>query len=201
MTNSYDLLCSWLLKSLRNKVANIADINEQNSIIEIASGTGEQALLFAQKGAQVIGTDISEKMLEITKQKNKYQNLDFMYADATNLPFPENQFDISTTTLCLHSLDSVTQDQIITEMIRVTKTDGTIILADYVLPVKKTFSSTIWKLASQVIERFVGGEHYQNFNKFIQVGGLQTLVKKHNFLIEEKALDYGQNIGVYKLIN
>ena len=67
-----------------------------------------------------------------------------------------NKFDISSTTLSLHSLDPETQKKIIGEMRRVTKINGRIVLADYVIPIKKNLGSTMWNLVSNLIEMFVG---------------------------------------------
>ena len=43
--------------------------NNNLNILELNCGTGEDALWFAKKGHKVLATDISEKMLEIAKQK------------------------------------------------------------------------------------------------------------------------------------
>jgi ubiquinone/menaquinone biosynthesis C-methylase UbiE len=43
--------------------------NDESKILELNCGTGEDALWFASKGHKVLATDISEKMLEITKDK------------------------------------------------------------------------------------------------------------------------------------
>jgi ubiquinone/menaquinone biosynthesis C-methylase UbiE len=45
-------------------------------ILELNCGTGEDALFFAKKGADVLATDISEKMLETAKEKVKSAGLE-----------------------------------------------------------------------------------------------------------------------------
>jgi ubiquinone/menaquinone biosynthesis C-methylase UbiE len=45
-------------------------------ILELNCGTGEDALFFAKKGAGILATDVSEKMLEIAKEKVKSAGLE-----------------------------------------------------------------------------------------------------------------------------
>ena len=59
-TAQREIVWKYLDKSLSQKKMNILELN---------SGTGEDALRFANKGHKVIATDISEKMLEIIREK------------------------------------------------------------------------------------------------------------------------------------
>ena len=54
---------------------NVLNEKEKLKILELNCGTGEDAIWFAKKGHTVLATDISEKMLEVTEQKVKANNL------------------------------------------------------------------------------------------------------------------------------
>src|SRR4030065_2631581 len=80
---------------VRDKVVNVTDARNGSRILDVATGTGKQAFAFANKGYEVIGIDLSEAMLKVANKKNKYGNVTFEVADATNLLFEDNGFDVS----------------------------------------------------------------------------------------------------------
>jgi ubiquinone/menaquinone biosynthesis C-methylase UbiE len=66
-------------------------------VLEVACGTGRFTVMLAERGADIVGVDISEAMLEQGRTKAHAAGvddaLDFMQADASRLPFPDNHFD------------------------------------------------------------------------------------------------------------
>ena len=66
-----------IIQYKRERVRNhiLQFIKPGNHILELNSGTGEDAIWFAQNGYTVHATDISEGMLEVLEQKVKSQNL------------------------------------------------------------------------------------------------------------------------------
>jgi ubiquinone/menaquinone biosynthesis C-methylase UbiE len=71
--------------------------NKKYKILEINCGTGEDAIYLAQKGHQVLATDISPKMIEIAQLKSSKQNLSnlsFRTLDANNLEQLDGPFDM-----------------------------------------------------------------------------------------------------------
>lgn len=70
---------------------------KKHKILEINCGTGEDAMYLAQKGHQVLATDISSNMIEIAKSKSSKQNLSnpiFRTLDANNLEQLDGSFDM-----------------------------------------------------------------------------------------------------------
>jgi len=122
------------ISRVRNKVVNFADAKSGSKILDVATGTGKQAFAFAKKGYDVIGIDLSEAMLKVANRKNKHGNVKFEVADATNLPFEDNSFDVSCVSFALHDMPLNIREKVLKEMVRVTKPEGMIVIVDYALP-------------------------------------------------------------------
>src|SRR4030067_3683959 len=125
---------------VRNKVVNFIDAKNGSKILDVATGTGKQAFAFAKKGHEVIGIDLSEAMLKVAHKKNKYGNVKFEVADATDLRFEDNSFDVSCMSFALHDMPLAIREKGLKEMVRVTKTKGVIVIVDYALPKENSMS-------------------------------------------------------------
>jgi ubiquinone/menaquinone biosynthesis C-methylase UbiE len=70
---------------------------EDKRVLEVACGTGRFTVMLAERGAEIVGMDISEAMLEQGRAKAHAAGVDdtlfFMKGDAGRLPFPDNHFD------------------------------------------------------------------------------------------------------------
>ena len=119
---------------LRDKVVNFTNAINGSKILDVATGTGKQAFAFSKKGYDVIGIDLSEAMLKVAYRKNKYGNVKFEVADATNLPFKNNSFDVSCVSFALHDMPLNIREKVLKEMVRVTTPEGMIVIVDYALP-------------------------------------------------------------------
>lgn len=146
------------LAGLREKVVSFAGAADGARILDVATGTGEQAFAFARQGYEVIGIDLSEAMLNIAHQKNKYGNVKFEVADATTLRFPSNSFDVVCVSFALHDMPLFIREKVLKEMVRVTKPKGTIVIVDYDLPRNPIGRALIYHLIT-----LYEGEYYKQF--------------------------------------
>jgi demethylmenaquinone methyltransferase/2-methoxy-6-polyprenyl-1,4-benzoquinol methylase len=165
------------ISRVRNKVVNFADAKSGSKILDVATGTGKQAFAFAKKGYDVIGIDLSEAMLKIANRKNKYANVKFEVADATNLPFKNNSFDVLCVSFALHDMPLNIREKVLKEMVRVTKPEGMIVIVDYALPENKIGRFLIYHLV-----RFYEREYY---SKFIR-SDLEALLRTSGIEIKEE---------------
>jgi ubiquinone/menaquinone biosynthesis C-methylase UbiE len=129
----YDLI-ALPLASVRPAVVELAGVDEHSRVLDVATGTGSQAIAFAKKAGLVIGIDLSESMLRIARRKNRFPNLILRHADATHLPFRDGAFDVSCISFALHEMPLSIRKRVLREMARVTKVGGTIVVSDYAPP-------------------------------------------------------------------
>lgn len=165
------------LSSVRESVVSLTNAPKGSKILDVATGTGQQAFAFAKEGYEVIGIDLSEAMLSVAKKKNKYRNAKFEAADATNLPFKDNSFDVSSVSFALHGMPLSIREKVLKEMVRVTKQKGTIVVVDYDLPKNK--------LGRFLIYHFIALYEPEYYKSFIK-SDLEALLNKNRIEVTEK---------------
>lgn len=93
------------------------------NVLDVGAGTGNLSLKFLDEGCKVIASDVSEKSLELLKKlSNKNKNLSVAMITNENLPFKDNEFDITCCYSVLHHVPDYINT--VKEMIRVTKPGG-----------------------------------------------------------------------------
>jgi demethylmenaquinone methyltransferase/2-methoxy-6-polyprenyl-1,4-benzoquinol methylase len=108
------------------------------TILDLAAGTGSSSIAFAKPGVKVIATDFSEGML--AEGRKRHPELDFRFADATNLPFEDKSVDAVTISFGLRNVVDV--PQALSEMFRVLKPGGRVVICEFskvTLPIFKQF--------------------------------------------------------------
>lgn len=94
----WDNLMMDFLKPVGDKIIRSINPKDNDYVLDIAGGTGEPGLTIATmvKNGKVVITDLSEKMLEITKEHAKTRginNIETRACDVSELPFADNTFD------------------------------------------------------------------------------------------------------------
>lgn len=108
---------------------NVKNLNNFN-LLEIGCSSGDftfyLADIFARRGreAEIFAIDISDRLINIAKEKNKFNNIYFLEGNIYNIPFPEEYFDVVCGNAILHHLDL---DRAFVEIKRVLKKEGKII--------------------------------------------------------------------------
>ena len=99
-------------------------------ILDVGTGTGFLALLFAELGHKVTGIDISKGMLEKSRcnAESLRSTVNFMHGDAENLPFDDRSFNIVMNRYLLWTLPD--PKTAVNEWSRVVKSGGKPILID-----------------------------------------------------------------------
>ncbi len=146
------------LRRLRREVVALAGAPGGARVLDVATGTGAQALAFADRTAEVIGVDVNDAMLAVARRKPRPDHVSFVRADATHLPFPAGRFDVTCVSFALHEMPPSVRDRVVREMARVTRHQGTIVVVDYALPANRLASA----LTSRLV-RLYERDHYAEF--------------------------------------
>ena len=128
-----DLLSLGRTKAWRKATTKAIAPRPGMKILDLAAGTGSSSEPLAAAGADVIPADFSEGMLEAGRKARPH--LAFTKADALNLPFAEGEFDVATISFGLRNTQNT--EKALTEMLRVVKSGGHLVVAE--------FSSPIWR--------------------------------------------------------
>lgn len=123
----------------RRKVLKIVSDTQPESILDIATGTGDLAILFSQtQASKIIGIDLSAGMLEVGRRKVTELNLDdrleMVQGDSENLPFEDNSFDAITVGFGIRNFENLEKG--LTEILRVLKPNGIFVILETSVPTK-----------------------------------------------------------------
>jgi SAM-dependent methyltransferase len=89
---AYDRLWSPLTTELGEQLLEAAGVAAGTRVLDVACGPGRLAATAAQHGAEVVGVDFSDRMVE--RARALFSGLDFRLADAESLPFADESFDV-----------------------------------------------------------------------------------------------------------
>lgn len=111
----------------RGIVRDAVDPQSGQKILDLAAGTGASSVAFAKPGVKVIAGDFSEGMLAVGRKR--HPEIEFVFADATKLPFKDAEFDAVTISFGLRNVENV--KKALSEMHRVTKPGGRIVICEF----------------------------------------------------------------------
>ena len=126
----------------RKRVVKIVSKTQPESVLDIATGTGDLAINLTQTNAKkIIGLDISDGMLEVGRKKIANQQLDgtieMILGDSENLPFDNNSFDAITVAFGVRNFENLEKG--LAEILRVLKPNGIFVILETSVPTKFPF--------------------------------------------------------------
>lgn len=121
----------------RKNIYKIAERLRPINILDVATGTADIALELSQiKGSEIIGLDISKKMLDVGRQKVADRNLEdkvsLIYGDAEDLNFSNNSFDLISIGFGVRNFQNLEKG--LSESYRVLRDGGTLIILETSVP-------------------------------------------------------------------
>ena len=122
-----DLLSFGQTHRWRIKVRDAVAPKPGQSVLDLAAGTGSSSIAFNLEGVRVVASDFSQGML--AEGRKRHPELEFVFADATNLPFAANEFDATTISFGLRNVVDV--EKALREMFRVTKPRGRVVICEF----------------------------------------------------------------------
>ncbi|HEY0672070.1 MAG TPA: class I SAM-dependent methyltransferase [Longimicrobiales bacterium] len=132
----------WLLtrgreRRFRERLLEPVRLQAGEAVLDVGCGTGTLAILAKRKlgaAGSITGIDPSPAMIARARSKARRAGVDIQFdaAAAEALPFPNAQFDVVLCTVMLHHVRRVVRPAVLTEIGRVLKPGGRVLLADFV---------------------------------------------------------------------
>lgn len=144
-------------------------LKEGDRILDVGCGTGVHAI-FSEK---YTGIDVNKEYIEYTKKNHQGA---FLVMDVANLEFPEDNFDYVFSISLFHHINDAQVEKAISEMKRVCKKGGRILVLDAVFPSRFNF-------LGYLLFKLDRGKHTRTFDK------LEELLLRHNFKLLTKDID------------
>jgi ubiquinone/menaquinone biosynthesis C-methylase UbiE len=121
---------------LRQRVIDQAQLRTGASLLDVGCGTGSLAIQAAARvgpTGRVIGIDPAPRQIARAQAKSRRAGLDieFRSGQIERLPFTDGSFDAVTSTLMLHHLPADLKRRGLTEVHRVLKPGGRLVVADF----------------------------------------------------------------------
>lgn len=160
-------------------------LSNNDEALDIATGTGEFARALAPHVATVIGIDATDAMIEQGRKfidQTEIKNLAFQKGFVQKLPFEDESFDIVSSRYAFHHFAE--PKSVISEMIRVCKTGGHIIIVDIIVPDESTattYNYYEW-LCDQSHTRCLG---FKEFQTYFQLFNMDVVSARTRELEEE----------------
>lgn len=189
----------------RKKVLKLVADAKPEKVLDIATGTGDLAILMTQTSAtEIVGLDISEGMLDVGRQKISAKNIDhkieMVLGDSENIPYTDNYFDAITVAFGVRNFETLEKG--LAEILRVLKPGGIFVILETSVPTKfpykqgysfytKYILPTIGKLFSKdkVAYKYLS----DSANEFPFGEALNNILRKIGFI---EVTDLPQTFGV-----
>ncbi len=163
------------------KLLDLVTLHGVEEILDIATGGGHTANAFAPFVKKVTAVDMTPEMLNAAEKfirKNGHMNVEFFLADAENLPFQDESFDLVTCRIAPHHFPNV--NAFINEVYRVLRSDGYFLLDDNVSPEVDEFDQFY-----NTIEKWRDFSHFRALKKtewlrMLELIGFET-IEWHRF--------------------
>jgi demethylmenaquinone methyltransferase/2-methoxy-6-polyprenyl-1,4-benzoquinol methylase len=142
----YDLMNSVMTAGLhhrwRERAADLARVGPGSRALDVATGTGDLAIELASRGADVVGSDFSEGMLDVARRKAP--GLTWEQGNALALPYPDASFDAATVGFGARNFSDLPQG--LREMARVVRPGGRVVVLEITTPQKPPLSTffSLW---------------------------------------------------------
>jgi demethylmenaquinone methyltransferase/2-methoxy-6-polyprenyl-1,4-benzoquinol methylase len=182
-----DLMSAGIHRIWKRFTIELSGVRRGHRVLDIAGGTGDLAARFADivgADGQVVLADINDSMLQVGRDKlldsGRYSNIDFVQADAQQLPFPDDSFDCITIAFGLRNVTD--KAQALGAMLRVLKPGGRLLVLEFSKPTNSllgkaydAYSFNVLPAMGRIIAN--DGESYQYLAESIRMHPDQDTLK------------------------
>lgn len=193
----YDAMLEPMNAPLRAIGWKLYPTDETMNVLDVGCGTGAHLEAYVQSGAECFGLDASAAMLEQASARLG-AGAELELGDATALPYKDSSFDFVFTSLFLHELDAATRAAALTEIARVVRPDGRVLIIDYRAGSLRA-KGYVTRSISTVAERVAGREHYRNWRAYLSAGGVPADSANARLTVEREKIVAGGNLAAWLL--
>lgn len=142
----YDVMNSVMTAGLhhrwRERAVDLARVGPGSRALDVATGTGDLAIALAARGAEVVGSDFSEGMLERAREKSAAVRWE--QANALELPYATDSFDAATVGFGARNFSDLGRG--LAEMVRVVRPGGRVVVLEITTPTRPPLSTffSLW---------------------------------------------------------
>ncbi len=145
-------------KRWRRRAVRASGADAGDAVLDIATGTGDLAFAFKRRvgpEGSVVGSDFCQPMLDeaIVKRAKLELEVEFQQADAMDLPYPDDAFDVTSIAFGIRNVDD--PGKALAQMARVTKPGGRVVVLEFGQP--RGIMAGPYKLYSRLVMPRVGG--------------------------------------------
>jgi SAM-dependent methyltransferase len=147
MDGNYDYF-SRFMESSAVDFLNRLEIKDGDSLLDVACGSGQLALVAARRGIHATGVDIAANLIQAARGRAASEGLDarFDEGDAEELPYREARFDVVAT--IFGAMFAPRPECVARELVRVCRPGGTIAMANWT---KEGFIGQMFKTFARFI--------------------------------------------------
>ena len=136
----YDLMNSVMTVGMhqrwRERAADLAAVGPGDRALDVATGTGDLAVALRGRGAEVVGLDFAESMLELARVKAP--DISFRSGNALELPYGDGEFDAVTVGFGARNFSDLGRG--LAEMARVAVPGGRVVVLEITTPQRPPLS-------------------------------------------------------------
>lgn len=140
-----DLMSFGIHRLWKRYTIDCSGVRKGMKVLDIAGGTGDLTAQFSRRvgpEGEVVLADINDAMLKVGRDKLRDRgvvgNVRYVQADAEELPFDDNTFDVITIAFGLRNVTD--KDKALRSMLRVLKPGGRLLILEFSKPVSATLN-------------------------------------------------------------
>ena len=157
IADRYDLITRVLSFGLdqhwKHRLIQLSGLGDGWRVLDLACGTGDLALLAAQRGGRVYGLDFTPRMIALARGKPQSDDVRWMVGDMSHLPVASGRFDLVTTGYGLRNVPELRQA--LTEIFQALTDEGVLAVLDFDRP-ESRFIRTVYLWYLTVVGSVLG---------------------------------------------
>ena len=183
-----DLMSFGIHRIWKKITIEYSSVRKGQKVLDLAGGTGDLTAKFSQlvgDNGLVVLADINESMLKVGRDKLRdkglFKNIEYVQANAEELPFADNYFDCITISFGLRNVTD--KDKALRSMWRVLKPGGRLLILEFSKPQYKIlnkaydlYSFTMLPLMGQIVAN--DSDSYRYLAESIRMHPNQNTLKK-----------------------